>query len=262
MKQIIRTFSFISLFVTLVFSAAAQPSLTSVDKETADKAFAIMDKTDDILAYHGDYSATISLLIEKPGKQKENLQFKMFARTDDEQMTLVQLFPESEKGKGYLRDGENIWVYDPISRKFSHSSLKEALGDSDIKLSDVSTEENQWRKNYEVTGYSEGMLGKYPVHIITLHAITTKPSYVTSTYYVRTDLPLVLKYEDFSGNGRLMRTTLCPKYTKVPAGYVPTQSIIRDELNKGENTQQILSELMFDKLPDTIFTKAYLEGLN
>ena len=59
-----------------------------------------------------------------------------------------------------------------------------------------------------------------------------------------------------------MRTTLCPKYTKVPAGYVASQAIIRDELNKGESTQQIISDLTFDKLPDTIFSKAYLEGLN
>ena len=240
----------------------AEPSLTPVDKDTAEKAFAIMDKTDDALAYHGDYSATISLVIEKPGKPKENIQFKIFARTDSDKMTMVQLFPESDKGKGYLRDGDNIWAYDPISRKFTHSSLKEALGDSDIKIDDVNQEENQWRKHYEVTELKEGTLGKYPVDIVTLHAITTKPSYALVTYYVRKDIPLLLKQEDFSSSGRLMRTTLCPKYTKVPAGYVASQAIIRDELNKGESTQQIISDLTFDKLPDTIFSKAYLEGLN
>jgi hypothetical protein len=59
-----------------------------------------------------------------------------------------------------------------------------------------------------------------------------------------------------------MRTILIPKYTKVPAGYVPTQMLLRDELNKGENTQQVVSDLTFDTLPDKIFTKAYLESLN
>ena len=58
-------FSLISAGFTL-----AQPSLTPVDAETAEKAFAIMDKTDDMLAYHGDYSATVSLVIEKPSKPK------------------------------------------------------------------------------------------------------------------------------------------------------------------------------------------------
>ena len=59
-----------------------------------------------------------------------------------------------------------------------------------------------------------------------------------------------------------MRTILIPKYTKVPAGYIATQVLMRDELNKGENTQEIVSDLTFDTLPDKIFTKAYLESLN
>ena len=221
-----------------------------------------MENTEDILAYHGDYSATMSLVIDKPGKPRENLQYKIFQRTDDKLMTLVQLFPEADKGVGYLRDNENIWSYDPISRKFSHTSIKEALGDSDVKLDDVDQAKTKWRENYEVTAYEEGTLGKFAVDIITLTAKTTDPAYAKSKYYIRKDIPLLLKEEDFSGSDRLMRTILLPKYAKVPAGYVATQAIMRDELNKGEQTQQVISDLTFDKLPDRIFTKAYLEGLN
>ena len=93
-------------------------------------------------------------------------------------------------------------------------------------------------------------------------AKTNEPSYAVSKIYVRKDLNLILKYEDYSGSGRLMRTTLLPKYSKVPSGYVPTQQIVRDELNPGENTTMIISDMTFDTLPDRIFTKAYLEGLN
>lgn len=254
MKKIILTFL---LGVAVFASGFAQ-----VSEDIADKAFKIMENTEDILAYHGDYSATMSLVIDKPGKPRENLQYKVFQRTDDNLMTLVQLFPEADKGVGYLRDNENIWSYDPISRKFSHTSIKEALGDSDVKLDDVDQAKTKWRENYEVTAYEEGTLGKFAVDIITLTAKTTDPAYAKSKYYIRKDIPLLLKEEDFSGSDRLMRTILLPKYTKVPAGYVATQAIMRDELNKGEQTQQVLSDLTFDKLPDRIFTKAYLEGLN
>ena len=233
-----------------------------VSSEVAEQAYKIMEASDDNLAYHGDYSATISLVVEKPGKPKENLQFKIFERTDAKLMTLVQLFPEADKGKGYLRNDENIWSYDPISRKLTHTSIKEAIGDSDIKLDDVEQNDNLWRDNYEVAAYEEGTLGKYPVDIITLKAKTKEPSYAKSKFYIRKDIPLALKEEDFSGSDRLMRTILIPKYAKVPAGYVGTQIILRDELNKGEQTQQVISDLTFDALPDKIFTKAYLEGLN
>lgn len=247
---------------TLVIGLMTAAIFAQVSASDSEKAFKIMESTDNVLAYHGDYSATMSLVIEKPGKPKENLQYKVFQRTDKDLMTIVQLFPEADKGTGYLRDGDNIWSYDPISRKFTHTSMKEALGDSDLKIDDMNQSSERWRKNYKVTGIKEGTLGKYAVNIITLEAINNKPSYTKVTYYVRTDVPLILKEEDFSGSGRLMRTILLPKYTKVPQGYVPTQIIMRDELNKGENTQQVISDLTFDKLPDNIFTKAYLENLN
>ena len=250
---------FTTLCLSLFFVAGLFAQVSAADVE---KAYTILEASDDILAYHGDYSATISLLIEKPGKPKESVQYKIFERTDKKLMTIVQLFPDADKGNGFLRDGDNIWAYDPISRKFSHTSIKEALGNSDVKLDDVEQDENSYRINYDITGFESGMLGKQEVYIITVTAKTNEPSYAKSKLYVRKDLNLILKYEDFSGSDRLMRTTLLPKYAKVPAGYVPTQIIVRDELNPGENTTQIISDLTFDALPDRIFTKAYLEGLN
>ncbi|MBR1640569.1 MAG: outer membrane lipoprotein-sorting protein [Treponema sp.] len=249
-------------FIFLAAALFAMSAFAQVSADVAEKAYKIMESTDDVLAYHGDYSATISLLIEQPGKPNESVRYKIFQRVDKDLMTIVQLFPEADKGNGYLRDGDNIWSYDPISRKFSHTSLKEALGDSDVKLDDLEQSSERWRKNYSVEAFEEGTLGKFPVDIITLRAKTNDPSYALVKYYIRKDIPLTLKEEDFSGSNRLMRTILIPKYSKVPAGYVGTQMILRDELNKGEQTTQIISDLTFDALPDKIFTKAYLEGLN
>lgn len=243
-----------------LISAAAL--FAQVSAEDQEKAFKIMEATDKVLAYHGDYSATISLIIKKPGKPDEHVRYKIFERTDKDLMTIVQIFPEADKGVGYLRDGDNIWAYDPISRKFTHTSIKEALGDSDVKIDDVDRSKTHWRDNYTVTALEDGMLGKFEVNIITLKAKTTEPSYAKVKFYIRKDIPLALKEEDYSGSDRLMRTILIPKYTKVPAGYVATQVLMRDELNKGENTQEIVSDLTFDTLPDKIFTKAYLESLN
>ena len=248
---------FLGLSLVLATGLFAQVSAANVEK-----AYKILEASDDVLAYHGDYSATISFKIEKPGKPNENIQYKIFERTDKKLMTIVQLFPEADKGNGFLRDGDNIWAYDPISRKFTHTSIKESLGNSDVKLDDVEQDENSWRINYDITGFEDGLLGKQEVYIITVTAKTNEPSYAKSKFYVRKDLSLILKEEDFSGSDRLMRTMLLPKYAKVPSGYVPTQIIVRDELNPGENTTQIISDLTFDALPDRIFTKAYLEGLN
>lgn len=248
---------FLGLFLMICVSAFGQ-----VSEADADKAFKIIDEANNQLAYKGDYSCTVSLVVEKPGKPKENLQFKFFERLDKDMFTMVQLFPEADKGNGYLKEGDNIWSYDPISRKFSHSSLKEAIGDSDIKVDDMSNDNDSFRKNYKVTGLREEKLGKYDVYVISLEATTSLPAYEKSDFYIRKDIKLLLKKADFSASGRLMSTVLIPKYAKTEKGYVGYQTIIRDELNPGEQTQEVISDLSFEPLPDRIFTKAYLEGLN
>ena len=86
-----------------------------------------------------DYSCTITLVSEKPGSPKEQSQFKVFERIAEEQFSMIQILPEASKGNGYLKEGDNLWYYDPIGRKFSHTSLKENIGDSDAKVSDIAT---------------------------------------------------------------------------------------------------------------------------
>lgn len=254
MKRIVTSFLVALLCIS---SLVAQ---ISADKK--EFAYSYLEQGDEILADNGDYSATMTLIVEQPDKPKETLQYKVFLKTKEEKMSMVQLFPEADKGVGYLKDGDNMWLYDPIGRKFSHTSIKEALGDSDVKLDDITKSEDRWRTNYDVINLEEGKLGKYPVYIITLQAITTDPSYSYVKIFMRKDIPLVLKQEDYSGSKRLMRTILVPKYGKVPSGYVAVQTILRDELNPGEQTQQLLSDITYDPLPAKIFTKAYLEGLN
>ena len=248
-------------FLTICMLAAGA-LFAQVSAADSEKAFKILDSCDEVMADHGDYSATMTLVVEQPGKPKETLQYKVFLRTKDELMSMVQIFPEADKGIGYLRDGDNMWAYDPIGRKFTHSSLKESLGDSDVKIDDITKDDDRWRTNFKVIELKDGKLGKYPVNIITLEAVTTDPSYKFMKLYIRKDVPLILKEEDFSGSKRLMRTILMPKYGKVPTGYVALQTILRDELNPGENTQQMLSDITYDRLQDKVFTKAYLEGLN
>ena len=254
MKKIITLFTALLLCTASVFA--------QVSKDDSEKAFKVLESVDKNLAYHGDYSATISLLIEKPGKPKESVKYKIFERPDENKMTIVQLAPEADKGNGYLREGDNLWSYDPISRKMTHTTLKEALGDSDVKIDDVNQSETHWRDNYKITEFKTGKLGQFDVYIITVEATTNTPSYAKSTYYITTKDPRLLKEEDFSVSGRLMRTILIPKYSKVPAGWVAVQLIIRDELNKGEQTTQVVSDLTFDKLPNKVFTKAYLDSIN
>lgn len=208
-----------------------------------------------------DITFLVTLVSEKPHEPKKALQYRLFRRDKDDLATLVQLAPEAEKGNGILMSGDNVWVYDPISRTFTHSSIKAELSTSDARASDISKQETL-RNRISITDVKESTLGKFPVYVITATVISKDSDYAKEIYYIRKDQSIWLKIESYGASGRLMRTVLFLKYAKINNHIHPTQMIIRDEINKGEQTTQIFSDFITDKIPAKVFTKAYLEEIN
>lgn len=244
------------LFVALLIVLTPFVKAQSPDFEAMIKTLDAQSTFDNM-----DFSAVFTIATDKPNKKQEVTQIRMFRRdSKDQSLILIQL-PEADKGQGYLMDGDNLLFYDPTSRKFSHTSMKEALSDSKAQNDDFS--KNNTLEDYTIAKTSESVLGKIPVWVIDLKAKRNDVSYDQVRLYVRKDLPLVLKQEYLSVSGRLMRTMLYPKYAEVSKGkYFPSQMLIVDEINKGEKSQINLSEISVDKLPDKVFTKAFLEQAN
>lgn len=218
-----------------------------------------LDKIEDFTGM--DFSGVFTIASEKPGEKQSVTQIRMFRRDDKKQFLILIQLPEASKGQGYLKEDDNVWFYDPTSRKFSHSSVKENLQDSEAKNSDFTRK--SILEDYDIEKGEAGTLGKYPIWIITLKAKTGEASYDRLKLSVRQDKVLILKEEDYGASGRLMRTTLFPKYAEVSAGkFFPSQMLIVDEINKGEKSQITMSELSTAKLPDKVFTKAFIEQVN
>jgi len=197
---------------------------------------------------------------QKPGEKDSVSQARLFRRDSKDQFTMVILLPEVNKGQGYLREEDSVWFYDPTSRKFSFSSMKESIQGSEAKNSDLTLRSTA--DDYEVTSTRDGMLGKVPVWILDLKARTKDVSYERLVLYVRKDRTMLLKEEAYSVSGRLMRTTLYPKYVELEGKMLPSQILIVDELNPGERSQLTMTEQSVATLPDRVFTKAFLEQVN
>lgn len=207
-----------------------------------------------------DYTSLFTIVSEKPGEKQSVSQVRVFRRDTKKQFTILVMLPEVNKGQGYLREDDNVWFYDPTSRKFSHSSVKENLQNSEAKNSDFTA--SSMIEDYTIEKVTEGTIGKYPVWILDLKARTNEVPYERVLLYVRKDRTMVLKREDYSVNGRIMRTTLYPKYITLDGKLLPSQILIVDEINKGEKSQITMAEQAVEKLPDKVFTKAFLEQVN
>jgi outer membrane lipoprotein-sorting protein len=243
---------FLSTFMLLAIAAFA----------ATEPDFAAMLREIDALAnFEGsDFSAVYTIVSEKPGEEKSVTQARLFRRDSDDQFVLIILQPQIQRGQGYLRVDETVWFYDPESRKFEKSALRENVQDSDAQNSDFNR--NSLADDYTVSGWSDGRLGSYDVYVLDLVAVNDDVSYEKTRIWVRKDIAIILKEENYSVSDRLMRTVLYPKYTRVGERYIPSNALIVDELNDGERTQLTLSNPSVSEIPDYVFTKSYLERVN
>ncbi len=209
---------------------------------------------------NNDFSCVYTMVSEKPGEDVSVTQIRMFRRDKTDQFVLLILKPEAQKGQGYLQVDENVWFYDPESRKFEKSTLRETIQDSDTQNSDL--DRSSLSEDYNVVDWAEGKLGAFDVYILDLEATNTDVSYDKLKLWVRKDETIVLKEEDYSVNGRLMRTIYYPKYVTVAQKYLPSKALIIDEINVGEKTEITMRNATVADIPDYVFSKAYLERVN
>jgi outer membrane lipoprotein-sorting protein len=207
-----------------------------------------------------DFSAVYTIVSQKPGEKDSVSSVQLFRRDKKEQFTMIVLLPEVNKGQGYLREEDNVWFYDPTSRKFSFSSIKENIQDSEARNSDLTL--RGFAVDYESTGVKEGAIGSIPVWIIDLKAKSDDVSYERLVLHVAKSQTVLLKEEAYSVSGRLMRTTVYGKYVKLGGKQLPSQIIILDELNPGERSQLTMTQQSVSAIPDRVFTKAYLEQVS
>ena len=208
----------------------------------------------------GDFSAVYTIISERPGEEREVTQARLFRRDLNDQFLILILQPEVQRGQGYLQVDENVWFYDPESRKFERTTIRENIQGSDAQNADL--DQSSFSSDYDVVDWDEGQLGSFDVWVLDLEAKSTDVAYDRVRLWVRKDQNIVLKQEDYSVNGRLMRTSLYPRYERVGEKLLPKQVLIVDELNDGERTQLTMSDATVAQIPDSVFSKAYLERVS
>ncbi|MGM0432496.1 MAG: outer membrane lipoprotein-sorting protein [Spirochaetota bacterium] len=245
-------------FITVILILLSATLLAAVSLEDGQE---MLDKIDRMSNFSGtDLSAEMSVVSEDPEKGVDRTVVQQFRDDDEEKFLMLFKKPSIKKGQGYLMIEDNLWFYDPESRKFSHTSLKEQFDSTDANNSDFNA--SSLEEDYRVTSIEEGKLGSYSVYILEVEATNDEVTYPTMKMWVTQQNTLLLKSEDYSAGGRLMRTSLYPSYTRVGENVIPTRMIFVDELVEGKKTTVTVSDISAEDIPDTVFTKSYVERVN
>ncbi|OGS03248.1 MAG: hypothetical protein A2204_03810 [Elusimicrobia bacterium RIFOXYA1_FULL_47_7] len=227
----------------------------------------ILNSIDEIYKIKTDARADVMLTQQKPEQGTKVIKMIYYRRDSDDSFLIVMSEPENEKGNGYLRVGDNFWMYRKNTRTFQHINRDENIGGSDARSDDFET-----RKLSELYGpalgpdgkeiFSQEMLGQVPVNRFEVKALVNDVDYPKKIYWARRDNNLILKEESYSLSGTLMQTAYFLKYSIIDGRYLAVKHLYIDEFEKGNKTVVDISNVSTAKLENSIFTKAYLENLS
>lgn len=227
----------------------------------------ILQKLEEQQKFKTDVHAKVKMTQQKPGQGTKVLDMEYFRRDKDEAFLIYMLAPESDRGNGYLRVSDNMWMYRRNTRTFQHINRDESIGGSDAKADDFET--RNITETYAVKKESNGkeilreeMLGKIPVYRLEVQSIINDVDYPKKIWWVSRDQSLLMKEEAYSQSGTHMQTAYFLKYTQINGRFVPIQQLFIDEFEKGNRTVVEISEIKTTPLENSIFTKAYLESLS
>lgn len=235
---------------------AAQPKVTD-----------IMRKLDDLQEMRTDFTAKVNFTQQKADQGVKQMEMIYYRRDRDDAFMILMTAPSAEKGNGYLKVGDNFWMYRRNTRTFQHVNRDESIGGSDASADDF--EKRKLLELYKPELGSKGeeniveeKLGDIPVYKITLVAKAKDVQYPKVVYWVRKDPILPLKEQSYSLSGTLMASAYFFKYTLVEGRYVWLKGMFVDEFEKNNKTVVDILSISTGRLEDSVFTKAYLENLS
>lgn len=213
-----------------------------------------------------DSTCKIESTQQKVGEGVRTTEMIYYRRDSDDAFLIVMMAPEVDKGNGYLKQGDNMWMYRRNTRSFQHIGRDENIGGTGAQAEDFENKKLTDLYKPVIKGgkevLTETKLGDKAVYQFELTAKTEDVSYPKVIYWIEKESCLPLKIQSYSLNGTLMESAYILKYTPIQGKYLFTKMIIVDEFDKGNKTVVELKNVSLKKIDDKVFTKAYLENLS
>ncbi len=245
------------------------PFFVTAEASTDRPDFVQMLKRADALVTFSDsdFSALYSFVQETPGQGSSSKQAMVFRRDRENTYLIVIVQPQDDRGKGYLKSGDNLWFYDPVARRFTFTSAKDRFQNMNARNSDFTR--SNLAGDYRVVDSQRAKLGVYDCWVMDMVATSDDITFPKMKIWISDD-GLVRKTQDYSFSGQHLRTVAFPQYQTIGGRFYPTTVVIVDELRgavvngkfEKERTTYTITRPSLQRLPDATFTKTWLEKLS
>jgi outer membrane lipoprotein-sorting protein len=189
--------------------------------------------------------------IEPDGTRKEFVLYSLKKGRD--KIVALFLSPPSDKGRGTLRLGDNMWLYIPnVGKPVRITSLQSVIGgvfnNADILRIDYTDEYNV-----------ESVADEKDNHVLMLKAKTGEVAYDKLKMWVDKKFLLPLKIEAYAASGLLIKTLNFKDIKDFGGGIRRPATVETDSpLYKGYRSVMLYDQLRKRDLRDEIFTLNYL----
>ena len=236
------------------------PALTAA-AATADEMLAASDA---IRNPGRSFSVTVTLTEFQAGQQTDTSTLTSYARTQQlgGQFSSLMRFalPARDAGKLILKNGNDMWFYDPTSKASVRLSPQQRLL-GQASNGDVATV--NLAKDYKATlaateDVQDGERKTRKANKLALTAVSPEVTYATIELWVDAENNRPIKGRFFAESARLLKTVYYRRFQSQLGAERPTETVIIDGLNPQSVTLMRFSDYVARTIPDTWLQRDFL----
>lgn len=210
------------------------------------------------------FSVTVTLTEFLNGKQVDSSTLTSYSRTQQvggQFSSLIRfVLPTRDAGKLMLKNGNDMWFYDPTNKATVRLSPQQRLL-GQASNGDVATV--NLARDYKPTlaateDVQDGERKTRKAYKLLLTAISPDVTYAMIEMWVDTENSRPLKGRFFAESNRLLKTVYYRKYQSQLGAERPTESVIIDGLNPQAVTLMRFSDYVARNIPDTWMQRDFL----
>ncbi|MDR7377271.1 outer membrane lipoprotein-sorting protein [Rhodoferax ferrireducens] len=210
------------------------------------------------------FSVTVTLTEFQASKQVDTSTLVTYSRTlpqSGQFSSLIRfVLPARDAGKLMLKNGNDLWFYDPVAKASVRLSPQQRLL-GQASNGDVATV--NWAKDYRATLLGEeevqdGERRTRKAHKLGLTASAPDVTYASIEMWVDVENNRPIKARFFAESSRLLKTAYYRRFQPQLGVERPTETVIIDGLNPQSVTLMRFSDYVARAIPDTWLQRDYL----
>jgi len=230
----------------------------------AQNADAILSASDAIRNPGSAFSVTVTLTEFQAGKQIDTSTLTSFNRTQQQGGQFASLIrfelPARDTGKLMLKNGNDLWFYDPTNKASVRLSPQQRLlgqaANGDVATVNLAKDYKPTLMATEDVKNGEGKVRR--AYKLGLTAVSPEVTYASIEMWVDADNNRPIKAKFYAESSRLLKIAYYRRFQPQLGAERPAETVIIDGLNPQSVTIMRFTDYVARNIPDTWMQRDYL----